>query len=61
MYLQLFINNEWHDAASGKWFPTYNPATGEEICEIAEGESHDVNLAVEVSFYFCSGQCYNRK
>ncbi|VDD85658.1 unnamed protein product [Enterobius vermicularis] len=45
----LFINNEWRDAASGKWFPTYNPATGEEICEIAEGESHDVNLAVEAA------------
>lgn len=35
---QLFINNEWQDAASGKTFPTINPATGEIICEVAEAD-----------------------
>uniref|UniRef100_A0A8B9JT72 Aldehyde dehydrogenase 2 family member, tandem duplicate 2 n=1 Tax=Astyanax mexicanus TaxID=7994 RepID=A0A8B9JT72_ASTMX len=36
--LQLFINNEWHDALSKKTFPTINPSTGEVICEVAEGD-----------------------
>ena len=26
---KLLINGKWVDAASGKTFPTYNPATGE--------------------------------
>ena len=37
-YLQLFINNEWVDAVSGKTFPTINPCTEEKICDIAEGD-----------------------
>ena len=36
--LQLFINNEWVNAASGKRFPTLNPATEEVICEVAEAD-----------------------
>lgn len=35
---QLFINNQWVDAASGKTFPTINPATGEVICQVAEAD-----------------------
>lgn len=35
--LQIFINNEWHDAVSKKTFPTVNPSTGEVICQVAEG------------------------
>lgn len=37
-FFQLFINNEWHDAVSKKTFPTINPATGEVICQVAEGD-----------------------
>lgn len=36
--LQIFINNEWQDSVSGKVFPTYNPATGEQICEVQEAD-----------------------
>lgn len=35
--LQLFINNEFVDSASGKTFATYNPATGKEIIQVSEG------------------------
>ena len=35
--VQIFINNEWVDAVDGKTFPSINPATGEVICEVAEG------------------------
>lgn len=38
MYFQVFINNEWRDAVSKKTFPTINPATGEVICQVAEGD-----------------------
>ena len=34
---QMLINGKWVDAASGKTFPTYNPATGEVLAQVAEG------------------------
>lgn len=40
--LQIFINNEWHDAVSKKTFPSINPATGEVICQVAEGDKVNV-------------------
>ncbi len=33
-YTQLFINNEFVNAESGKTFATLNPATGEQICQV---------------------------
>jgi len=49
LYKQLFINNEWVDAASGKTFPTINPCTEETICQVAEGDKADVELAVKAA------------
>ncbi len=46
---KLLINNRWVDSASGKTFPTINPATGEEICQIAEADAADVNAAVKAA------------
>jgi aldehyde dehydrogenase (NAD+) len=43
---QLLIGNEWVNSKSGKTFPTINPATGEEICQIAEADAQDVDRAV---------------
>jgi aldehyde dehydrogenase (NAD+) len=43
---KLLINNQWVDSASGKTFPTINPATGEVICEVAEADAADVDRAV---------------
>lgn len=48
-YSKLFINNEWVDAQSGKTFPTINPATGEKICDVAEGDKADVEKAVKAA------------
>src|SRR5262249_8798101 len=45
----LFIGGKWLDSASGKNFPTLNPATGETICEVAEGDKADVDLAVKAA------------
>jgi aldehyde dehydrogenase (NAD+) len=45
-YNKIFINNEWVESVSGKYFPTINPATGEVICEVAEGDKADIDKAV---------------
>jgi len=46
---KLFIGGKWVDAASGKTFPTVNPATGETITVIAEGDERDAAAAVEAA------------
>src|SRR5437016_14362051 len=43
---KILINNQWSDAASGKTFPTYDPATGEVLAQIAEGDKADIDRAV---------------
>nr|XP_048676894.1 aldehyde dehydrogenase, mitochondrial isoform X2 [Caretta caretta] len=48
-YNKIFINNEWHDAVSKKTFPSVNPATGEVICQVAEGDKADVDKAVQAA------------
>ncbi len=45
----LFIGGKWQDSVSGKTFPTINPATGETICQVAEGDKADVDLAVKAA------------
>jgi phenylacetaldehyde dehydrogenase len=46
---QLFINGQWVDAASGKTFETPNPATGETLARVAEGDAEDINRAVRAA------------
>ena len=43
---KMLIGGKWLEAASGKTFPTYNPATGETLAQVAEGNSVDVDRAV---------------
>src|SRR6266700_3931450 len=45
----LLIGGKWLDSVSGKTFPTVNPATGETICQVAEGDKADVDLAVKAA------------
>ena len=45
----LFIGGKWVDSVSGKTFPTVNPATGETICHVAEGDKADIDLAVKAA------------
>src|SRR6202789_3570272 len=44
---KLLINNRWVNSQSGKTFATINPTTGEEICQVAEADAADVDLAVK--------------
>jgi phenylacetaldehyde dehydrogenase len=46
---RLLIDGVWLEAASGKTFPTYNPATGEVLADVAEGDQEDVNRAVRAA------------
>jgi aldehyde dehydrogenase (NAD+) len=43
---RLWIGGEWQDAASGRTFTSYNPATGEPLAEVAEGDAADIDRAV---------------
>src|SRR6516162_10490857 len=46
---KMLINGKWVEAASGKTFPTYNPATGEVLAKVAEGDREDINRAVQAA------------
>ena len=45
----ILIGDEFRPALSGKTFKTVNPATEEVICEVAEGDAADVDLAVHAA------------
>jgi len=46
---QLFINGEFVDAKNGETFSTINPATEEEIAQVASGGVADVDAAVQAA------------
>ena len=46
---QLLIDGEWMDAATGKTFSVFDPATGETIAQVAEGEAEDIDHAVSAA------------
>ena len=46
---KMFIDGKWVEAASGKTFPTYNPATGEVLAQVAEGDREDIDRAVKAA------------
>ena len=46
---KLFIGGKWTDSASGKNFPTLNPATGEVITQLAAANEADVDAAVRAA------------
>jgi aldehyde dehydrogenase (NAD+) len=46
---KLLINNRWVNSQSGKTFATINPSTGEEICQVAEADAADVDIAVKAA------------
>src|ERR1700730_17273501 len=45
----LFIGGKWLDSVSGKTFAAINPATGGTICQVAEGDKADIDLAVKAA------------
>src|SRR5579863_6060950 len=45
----MLIDGKWVDSVSGKTFETINPATGEVIARVAEGDKADVDKAVKAA------------
>jgi aldehyde dehydrogenase (NAD+) len=45
-FKQMLIDGKWVDAASGRHFESRNPATGELLATVAEGDAEDIDLAV---------------
>ena len=43
---KLLIGGQWVGARSGKTFETYNPATGEVLAQVAEGDRAEIDQAV---------------
>jgi len=43
---RLLIDGKWVEAASGKTFASINPATGEVLATVAEGDAQDIDRAV---------------
>ena len=46
---KLLINNRWANSRSGKTFPTINPTTGQEICQVEAADAADVDDAVHAA------------
>jgi len=46
---KMLIDGKWVDSSSGKTFETINPATGEVIAKVAEGDKADVDKAVKAA------------
>ena len=46
---RMLIDGKWLEAASGKTFETFNPATGELLATVAEGDSEDIDRAVDAA------------
>lgn len=45
----MLIGGKWVNSVSGKTFATLNPATGETLCQVAEGDRADIDLAVKAA------------
>ena len=45
----MLIGGDWVEAASGKTFEVFNPATGEVLANVAEGDSEDIDRAVKTA------------
>lgn len=46
---RLLIDGEWRDAVSGNTFDVFDPATGDRIATVSEGDAADIDLAVQAA------------
>lgn len=46
---KMLIDGQWLPAASGKTFPVTDPATGEVIAQVAEGDKVDIDHGVKAA------------
>jgi acyl-CoA reductase-like NAD-dependent aldehyde dehydrogenase len=48
-FRKMLIDGKWVPAASGKTFETVNPANGEVVARVAEGDGEDIDRAVKAA------------
>src|SRR5256884_3096898 len=46
---KMLIDGKWVDSVSGRTFESINPATGEVIADVAEGEKADIDKAAKAA------------
>lgn len=46
---KILIGGQWTAAASGQTFSVFDPATGETIAQVAEGDAEDIDRAVRAA------------
>ena len=46
---KMYVGGQWTEAASGRTFETPNPATGETLARVAEGDAEDIDRAVRAA------------
>ncbi len=46
---KMLIGGDWLDSVSGKTFEVFNPATGEVLANVTEGDRADIDLAVKAA------------
>ena len=46
----LFINGRWSESASGRRFPVFNPATGQVVAHVSDGDAADARRAVDAAY-----------
>jgi Aldehyde dehydrogenase family len=54
---RMLIGGKWLEAASGKTFETRNPATGEILAHVAEGDAEDIDRAVAAAREAADDRC----
>ena len=46
---KILIDGKWGDALSERTFPTFNPATGDVLCHVPDGQKEDIDRAVKAA------------
>jgi len=46
---KILIDGKWGNALSEQTFPTFNPATGDVLCQVPDGQKEDIDRAVKAA------------
>jgi len=57
---KMFIGGKFVEAASGKTFDSFNPATGEVLARVPEGDKQDIEVAVKAARGAFEGAAWRR-
>lgn len=58
--IKMLIKGQWVESASGKTFDVFNPASGEVLARVVEGDREDINRAVAAARKAFEGGAWSR-